>query len=126
MLETHHPYVAGNNNLSERLSHKQRFILPPAARRNGKYTQTCLTSSRRKWYRGVASDLVEAEVPVHDGLEDSRERAVVELEEAKDVEVPQKPRGDVVPAPAGGPHRAHDDRVDNRLPRHVLQVVPVC
>lgn len=70
------------------------------------------------------SDLVEAEVPVDDGLEDSRERAVVELEEAEDVEVPQQPRGDVISPPAGGAHRPHHDRVNDRLPRHVLEVVP--
>ena len=73
----------------------------------------------------LVSDLVEAEVPIDDGLEDSRECAVVELEEAKDVEVPQQSRGNVVPAPTGGSHRTYDDRVDNCLPRHVLQVVPV-
>lgn len=64
-------------------------------------------------------------MPIDDGLEDSRECAVVELEEAKDVEVAQQPRGDVVPATTRRSHRTHDDRVDNRLPRHVLQVVPV-
>ena len=72
----------------------------------------------------VASDLVEAEVPVNDGLEDPCERAVVELEEAEDIEVPQQARGDVIPAPAGGTHRTHHNRVNDRLPRHVLQVVP--
>lgn len=63
-------------------------------------------------------------MPVDDGAEDSGEGVVVELEEAEDVEVPEQARGDVVPAPAGRSHRAHHDGVDDRLPSHVLKVVP--
>lgn len=63
-------------------------------------------------------------MPVDDGAEDSSEGVVVELEEAEDVEVPEKARGDVIPPPARWSHRAHHDGVDNRLPCHVLQVIP--
>lgn len=71
------------------------------------------------------ADLVEAKVPVDDGLEDPRERAVIELEEAEDVKMPQQTRSDVVPTATGRAHRPHHDRIHDRLPRHVLQVIPI-
>lgn len=63
-------------------------------------------------------------MPVDYGTEDSCEGVVVKFEEAEYVEVPKQTRGDVVPPPPRRPHRTHHHSVDNRLPRHVLKVVP--
>lgn len=70
------------------------------------------------------TDLVEVEVPVDDCAENPCERAVIELEEAEHVEVSQQTRCDVVSPTAGRPHRADNHRVHDRLPSHVLQIVP--
>lgn len=63
-------------------------------------------------------------MPVDDCAENSRERAVVELEEAEDVEVSQQTWCYVVSPTAGRPHRADNHGVNDRLPSHVLQIVP--
>lgn len=69
--------------------------------------------------------LVDGEVPVDDRPEDEGERVVVELEEAEYIEVAQEARRDVVAAPARRPHGTDHDGVDDVLPGHVPQVVPV-
>lgn len=76
-----------------------------------------LTSSRRLY-------LVHAEVPIHDRAEDEREGVVVKLEEAQDIEVAEKSRGDVVASPTRRAHGTDQDCIDDILPCHVLEVVP--
>lgn len=63
-------------------------------------------------------------MPVDDCAENSRERAVVELEEAEDTEVSQQTWCYVVPTTTGRPHRADNHGVHDRLPSHVFQIVP--
>lgn len=72
----------------------------------------------------VRREVINPEVKSHQGGEDAGHGLVAEGVDGADVEVPQQPRGDGIPAAPWRPHGGQQLDVNERDLRGVLQIIP--